>query len=209
MPHDGHHHDDHEAIEDLDDITEFEVMEQAIRELLVEKGILSASQIQAQIDDMDSRTPVMGQKIIARAWTDSAYRERLISDPKSAFAEMGVTRLDENPEVVVVENTPERHNVIVCTLCSCYPRVLLGMPPAWYKKRAYRSRVVKEPRKVLSEFGTELPDLTKIEVHDSTADMRYLVLPMRPAGTDSWSAEQLEALITRDAMIGVKVPSVV
>ncbi|MEK9827938.1 MAG: nitrile hydratase subunit alpha [Rhodospirillales bacterium] len=209
MPHDGHHHDDHEAIEDLDDITEFEVMEQAIRELLVEKGILSASQIQAQIDDMDSRTPVMGQKIIARAWTDSAYRERLISDPKSAFAEMGVTRLDENPEVVVVENTPERHNVIVCTLCSCYPRVLLGMPPAWYKKRAYRSRVVKEPRKVLSEFGTELPDLTKIEVHDSTADMRYLVLPMRPAGTDNWSAEQLEALITRDAMIGVKVPSVV
>jgi nitrile hydratase len=209
MPHDGHHHDDHEAIEDLDDITEFEVMEQAIRELLVEKGILSASQIQAQIDDMDSRTPVMGQKIIARAWTDSAYRERLISDPKSAFAEMGVTRLDENPEVVVVENTPQRHNVIVCTLCSCYPRVLLGMPPAWYKKRAYRSRVVKEPRKVLSEFGTELPDLTKIEVHDSTADMRYLVLPMRPAGTDNWSAEQLEALITRDAMIGVKVPSVV
>lgn len=209
MPHDGHHHDDHEAIEDLDDITEFEVMEQAIRELLVEKGILSASQIQAQIDDMDSRTPVMGQKIIARAWTDSAYRERLISDPKSAFAEMGVTRLDENPEVVVVENTQERHNVIVCTLCSCYPRVLLGMPPAWYKKRAYRSRVVKEPRKVLSEFGTELPDLTKIEVHDSTADMRYLVLPMRPAGTDNWSAEQLEALITRDAMIGVKVPSVV
>lgn len=209
MPHDGHHHDDHEAIEDLDDITEFEVMEQAIRELLVEKGILSASQIQAQIDDMDSRTPVMGQKIIARAWTDSAYRERLISDPKSAFAEMGVTRLDENPEVVVVENTPERHNVIVCTLCSCYPRVLLGMPPAWYKKRAYRSRVVKEPRKVLSDFGTELPDLTKIEVHDSTADMRYLVLPMRPAGTDNWSAEQLEALITRDAMIGVKVPSVV
>jgi nitrile hydratase len=209
MPHDGHHHDDHEAIEDLDNITEFEVMEQAIRELLVEKGILSASQIQAQIDDMDSRTPVMGQKIIARAWTDSAYRERLISDPKSAFAEMGVTRLDENPEVVVVENTPERHNVIVCTLCSCYPRVLLGMPPAWYKKRAYRSRVVKEPRKVLSEFGTELPDLTKIEVHDSTADMRYLVLPMRPAGTDNWSAEQLEALITRDAMIGVKVPSIV
>ncbi|MEK9648911.1 MAG: nitrile hydratase subunit alpha [Gammaproteobacteria bacterium] len=209
MPHDGHHHDDHEAIEDLDDITEFEVMEQAIRELLLEKGILSASQIQAQIDDMDSRTPVMGQKIIARAWTDSAYRERLISDPKSAFAEMGVTRLDENPEVVVVENTPERHNVIVCTLCSCYPRVLLGMPPAWYKKRAYRSRVVKEPRKVLSEFGTELPDLTKIEVHDSTADMRYLVLPMRPAGTDNWSAEQLEALITRDAMIGVKVPSIV
>ncbi|MEL0002687.1 MAG: nitrile hydratase subunit alpha [Rhodospirillales bacterium] len=145
--------------------------------------------------------------MIARAWTDPEYKQRLISDPNSAFAEMGVTRLDENPEVVVVENTPDRHNVIVCTLCSCYPRVVLGMPPAWYKKRAYRSRVVKEPRKVLEEFGTELPDNVKIEVHDSTADMRYLVLPMRPDGTEGWSSEQLEALVTRDSMIGVKVPS--
>jgi nitrile hydratase len=207
MPHDGHHHDDHAPIEESSGITEFEVMEQAIRELLIEKGILSASQIQKQIDDMDSRTPVMGQKIIARAWTDPEYKQRLISDPNSAFAEMGVTRLDENPEVVVVENTPDRHNVIVCTLCSCYPRVVLGMPPAWYKKRAYRSRVVKEPRKVLEEFGTELPDNVKIEVHDSTADMRYLVLPMRPDGTEGWSSEQLETLVTRDSMIGVKVPS--
>jgi len=207
MPHDGHHHDDHAPIEDAAEITQYEVLEQAIRELLIEKGMLSAEAIQAQIDDMDSRTPVAGSKIVARAWTDPAYKARLLGDPKAALAEMGVTKLDENPIVKVVENTPERHNVIVCTLCSCYPRVVLGMPPAWYKKRAYRSRVVHEPRQVLSEFGTDLPDSVKIEVHDSTADLRYLVLPMRPAGTEGWTAEQLEKLVTRDVMIGVKVPT--
>jgi nitrile hydratase len=206
MAHDGHHHDDHAPIEDIGEISQYEVLEQAIRELLVEKGVLSADGIQQQIDEMDSRTPVAGSRIIARAWTDSAYRERLLSDPKPALAEMGVTKLDENPEVLVVANTPDRHHVIVCTLCSCYPRVILGMPPAWYKKRAYRSRVVKEPRQVLAEFGTEFPDSVKIEVHDSTADMRYLVLPMQPEGTDGWSADQLAELVTRDVMIGVKVP---
>lgn len=206
MPHDGHHHDDHAAIEDITEITQYEVLEQAIRELLVEKGVLTADQIQTQIDEMDSRTPVAGSKIIARAWTDDAYRERLLNAPKSALAEMGVTKLDENPEVKVVADTSDRHHVIVCTLCSCYPRVILGMPPAWYKKRAYRSRVVKEPRQVLAEFGTDLPDSVKIEVHDSTADMRYLVLPMRPEGTDDWSPERLADLVTRDVMIGVKLP---
>ena len=206
MPHDGHHHDDHAPIEDITEITQYEVLEQAIRELLVEKGVLTADQIQTQIDEMDSRTPVAGSKIIARAWTDAAYRERLINAPKSALAEMGVTKLDENPEVKVVADTAGRHHVIVCTLCSCYPRVILGMPPAWYKKRAYRSRVVKEPRQVLAEFGTDLPDSVKIEVHDSTADMRYLVLPMRPEGTDDWSPERLADLVTRDVMIGVKLP---
>ena len=206
MPHDGHHHDDHAPIEDISEIGQYEVLEQAIRELLIEKGVLSAEAIQRQIDDMDSRTPVMGSKIVARAWTDDAYRTRLLADPKAALAEMGVTKLDENPEVKVVANTPDRHNVIVCTLCSCYPRVVLGMPPAWYKKRAYRSRVVKEPRQVLSEFGTEFPDSVKIEVHDSTADLRYHVLPLRPEGTDGWSPERLAELVTRDVMIGVKVP---
>ena len=206
MPHDGHHHDDHAPIEDGGEITEYEVLEQAIRELLIEKGVVSADAIQRQMDEMDSRTPVMGSKIIARAWTDPAYRDRLIGEPKAALAEMGVTKLDENPEVEVVANTPDRHHVIVCTLCSCYPRVILGMPPAWYKKRAYRSRVVKEPRQVLKEFGTEFPDSVKFEVHDSTADMRYLVLPMRPEGTEDWTAEQLAGLVTRDVMIGVKVP---
>ena len=209
MPHDGHTHDDHAPIEDVSTISDYEVLEQAIRELLVEKGVLSAEAIQRQIDDMDSRTPVTGQKIVARAWTDDAYRQRLLDAPKAAFAEMGVTKLDENPEVKVVADTPDRHHVIVCTLCSCYPRVLLGMPPAWYKKRAYRSRVVKEPRQVLAEFGTVLPDDVRIEVHDSTADLRYLVLPMRPAGTDGWTAEQLEPLVTRDVMIGVKLPKAV
>ncbi|MBT6313032.1 MAG: nitrile hydratase subunit alpha [Alphaproteobacteria bacterium] len=207
MPHDGHHHhEDHAPIEDVEAIGEYEILEQAIRELLVEKGVLTADAIQTQIDEMDSRTPVAGSRIIARAWTDEAYRARLIADPKPALAEMGVTKLDHNPEVKVVADTADRHHVIVCTLCSCYPRVILGMPPAWYKKRAYRSRVVKEPRQVLAEFGTELPDSTTIEVHDSTADLRYLVLPMRPEGTDDWSADQLAELVTRDIMIGVRLP---
>ena len=207
MPHDGHHHDDHAPIEDIGEITQYEVLEKAIRELLIEKGVLTAEQIQTQIDDMDSRQPVMGSKIVARAWTDADYKSRLLADPKAALAEMGVTKLDENPEVKVVENTPDRHNVIVCTLCSCYPRVVLGMPPAWYKKKAYRSRVVKEPRQVLAEFGTEIADDVTIEVHDSTADLRYLVLPMRPEGTDDWSAEKLAELVTRDVMIGVRQPA--
>lgn len=208
MPHDGHHHDDHAPIEDIGEIGQYEVLEQAIRELLIEKGVLTADAIQTQIDEMDSRTPVAGSKIVARAWTEPDYRERLLADPKAALAEMGVSKLDENPEVKVVANTPDRHNVIVCTLCSCYPRVVLGMPPAWYKKRAYRSRVVKEPRQVLAEFGTELPADTTIEVHDSTADLRYLVLPMRPDGTEDWSADRLAELVSRDVMIGVKVPTV-
>ena len=208
MPHDGHHHDDHAPIEDIGEIGQYEVLEQAIRELLIEKGVLTADAIQTQIDEMDSRTPVAGSKIVARAWTEPDYRERLLADPKAALAEMGVSKLDENPEVKVVANTPDRHNVIVCTLCSCYPRVVLGMPPAWYKKRAYRSRVVKEPRQVLAEFGTDLPADTTIEVHDSTADLRYLVLPMRPEGTEDWSADRLAELVSRDVMIGVKVPTV-
>lgn len=206
MPHDGHHHDDHAPIEDVTEITQYEVLEQAIRELLVEKGVISAEEIQNQIDEMDSRTPTKGAEIIARAWTDPAYKDRLLGDTKAALAEMGVTKLDENPEVKVVENSADRRHVIVCTLCSCYPRVILGMPPAWYKKRAYRSRVVKEPRQVLAEFGSAPPDDVKIEVHDSTADMRYLVLPMRPAGTEDWTPEQLQDLVTRDVMIGVRLP---
>lgn len=206
MPHDGHHHEDHAPIEDIEAIGEYEILEQAIRELLIEKGVLSAEAIQTQIDEMDSRTPVTGSRIIARAWTDAEYRDRLLNETKAALAEMGVTKLDHNPEVRVVEDTADKHHVIVCTLCSCYPRVILGMPPAWYKKRAYRSRVVKEPRKVLAEFGTDLPDNVKIEVHDSTADLRYLVLPMRPEGTDDWSADQLAELVTRDMMIGVRLP---
>jgi nitrile hydratase len=153
---------------------------------------------------MDSRTPARGAQVVAHAWTDPAFKARLLSDGNAALEEIG---LDRGPyKLVVVENTPTVHNVIVCTLCSCYPRWLLGLPPDWYKSRNYRSRAVREPRAVLREFGLELADEITVRVHDSTADMRYLVLPMRPAGTDGWSEEQLAAVVTRDTMIGVAVP---
>lgn len=130
------------------------------------------------------------------------FKQRLLHDPKAVIVETGVD-LSNTPELVVVENTPDVHNVIVCTLCSCYPRAVLGIPPAWYKKKAYRSRTVSEPRAVLAEFGTVLPDDVEVRVHDSTADLRYIVLPMRPAGTEGWSEDALAALVTRDSMIGV------
>jgi nitrile hydratase subunit alpha len=204
--HHDHHHDgdDHDPIEDEGGPpSEFELLEQAIRELLIEKGVVTAAQIQRQIDDMDSRTPMHGQKIVVRAWTDPAFKERLLVDAKRVIHDEYGIDLERSPEVMAVENTPGVHNVIVCTLCSCYPRLVLGIPPAWYKKKAYRSRVVKEPRKVLEEFGTLLPEETEIRVHDSTADLRYLVIPRRPEGTEGWSAERLAALVTRDSMIGV------
>jgi nitrile hydratase len=199
MPHDH----DHAPIEEDDrPPTEFEVLEQAMRELLIEKGVFSAADVQRQMDDMDSRTPMIGAKIVAQAWTDPNFKRRLLADGTKVIAEMGID-LDRSPKVVVVENTPDRHHVVVCTLCSCYPRLVLGIPPAWYKKKAYRSRVVVEPRAVLSEFGTELPDDVEIRVLDSTADVRYLVIPTRPEGTEGLSQEQLARLVTRDSMIGV------
>jgi nitrile hydratase len=205
--HDDHHdhphphptrpdHDEH--------LTYYQTMEVALRELLIEKGILSADEVRRQVEDMDSRTPARGAQVVAHAWTDPAFKARLLSDGNAALEEIG---LDRGPyKLVVVENTPTVHNVIVCTLCSCYPRWLLGLPPDWYKSRNYRSRAVREPRAVLREFGLELADEITVRVHDSTADMRYLVLPMRPAGTDGWSEEQLAAVVTRDTMIGVAVP---
>jgi nitrile hydratase len=153
---------------------------------------------------MDSRTPARGAKVVAHAWADPAYKARLLADGNAALEEIGLDR--GLYKLVVVENTPSVHNVIVCTLCSCYPRWLLGLPPDWYKSRNYRSRVVREPRTVLEEFGLELPGDVTVRVHDSTADMRYLVLPARPAGTEGWSEEQLAALVTRDTMVGVAVP---
>ena len=146
----------------------------------------------------------LGAQIVARAWTDPAYKQRLLDDGRAACAEAGV--MLEAERLIAVENTPAVHNVIVCTLCSCYPRSLLGMPPTWYKSRNYRSRVVFEPRTVLREFGTVLPDSVTVRVHDSNADMRYLVVPMRPAGTDGWSIERLAGLISRDMLVGVTVP---
>jgi len=182
-------------------LTYFQLMEVSLRELLVEKGVVSDAEVDAVAADMKSRGPERGAKVVARAWTDPAYKQRLLADGSAACEELG---LDVPAlRLVVVENTPAVHNVIVCTLCSCYPRMLLGLPPDWYKSRNYRSRVVREPRAVLAEFGTRLPEEVAIRVHDSTADMRYMVLPLRPAGTEDWSEERLAGIVTRDSMIGV------
>ena len=185
-------------------LTYFQMMEVSLRELLVEKGIVTEAEVSAEVEAMRERTPERGARVVAHAWTDAAYRQRLLADGSKACEELGleVGAL----KLVVVENTPEVHNAIVCTLCSCYPRMLLGIPPDWYKSRNYRSRMVREPRKVLSEFGLEMQEHIQIRVHDSTADMRYMVLPMRPAGTGGWSEERLATLVTRDAMIGVALP---
>jgi nitrile hydratase subunit alpha len=201
-----HAHSPHPTRPDQDDkLTYYQVMEVAVRELLIDKGILTPDQIRRQVEDMDSRTPARGAAVVARAWVDPAFKTRLLADGNAALEEIG---LDRGPyKLVVVENTPDVHNVIVCTLCSCYPRWLLGLPPDWYKSRNYRSRMVHEPRSVLREFGLDLPDTVTVRVHDSTADMRYLVLPLRPAGTESWSEEQLASLVGRDTMVGVAVPS--
>jgi nitrile hydratase len=186
--------------------TYWRALEAAVRELLIAKGILTADEVRRQVEDMDARTPLQGARMVAHAWCDPDYRALLIADGNAACAALGI---DRGPfRLVVVENTATVHNVIVCTLCSCYPRWLLGLPPAWYKSREYRARVVREPRTVLREFGTELPAGVELRVHDSTADMRYLVLPRRPDGTAGWPEEELAALVGRDAMIGVTVPAV-
>jgi nitrile hydratase len=214
MPHDHHDHDHHDGAlspsghpyrkDDDGPLTYWQQMEIALRELLIEKGILTAAEIAAQIDAMDARSPANGAAVVARAWTDPAFRDRLLADGSAATREMGfdIGAL----RLIAVENTPDTHNVVVCTLCSCYPRNLLGLPPDWYKSRAYRSRTVREPRKVLSEFGVTLPEGTTVRVHDSTADMRYIVIPRRPAGTEGWDAPRLAALVTRDSMIGTGLP---
>ena len=182
----------------------FQLMEISLRELLVEKGILTDEQVDAEVENMRLRTPERGAKVVARAWVDADFRKRLLENGTRACEELG---LDVPAlKLVAVENTPGVHNAIVCTLCSCYPRMLLGIPPDWYKSRNYRSRMVREPRAVLAEFGLVLSEKTQIRVHDSTADMRYIVLPMRPAGTEGWSEERLAALVSRDSMIGVAVP---
>jgi nitrile hydratase alpha subunit len=199
----GHNHP-HDPIEVADGAGHYELMVHAIKELLIEKGVISPDDIRRTLEFMDTRTPALGAKVVARAWSDPAFKARLLADGTKAVGEMGIGMGDA--ELVVVENTKDVHNVIVCTLCSCYPRTVLGLPPDWYKSRNYRSRVVVEPRAVLSEFGTTVPDDVTLRVHDSNADMRYLVLPMRPAGTEGWSDERLAQLVTRDCMVGVTVP---
>ena len=197
----GHEHDAHAPIQAREPEGHYQLLADAVRELLIDKGYFTADQHRAFIERIDARTPALGARIVARAWTDPAFKRRLLDDGKKACAEMGVDVVVAN--LVVVENTPAVHNVIVCTLCSCYPVFVLGRPPDWYKSAAYRSRVVRDPRAVLTEFGTEIAPERELRVHDSTADMRYLVLPMRPKGTEGWSAERLETLVTRDTMVGV------
>jgi nitrile hydratase subunit alpha len=182
----------------------FQLMEVSLRELLVEKGIVTEAQVEEEVEAMRKRSPAIGARVVAKAWNDTSFKARLLANGTQGCTELGIDVAAL--KLVVVENTPQVHNVVVCTLCSCYPRMLLGIPPEWYKSRNYRSRTVREPRAVLSEFGLQLNEKIKIRVHDSTADMRYLVLPMRPAGTEGWSEERLASIVTRDSMIGVAVP---
>ena len=189
---------------DVDDtLTRPRKVEIALRELLIEKGILSADEIRAEVEGMDAITPARGAEVVARAWVDPAFKARLLADANQACESIGIDLGGIELKLTAVENTPTVHNVIVCTLCSCYPRALLGLPPSWYKSFAYRSRVVHEPRAVLKEFGLTLPDQVAVRVHDSNADLRYLVVPMRPEGTDGMSEAELAELVTRDSMIGV------
>ncbi len=181
----------------------YAIVEMAVRELLIEKGVFSADEFRQELEVFDRAGPHLGARAVARAWTDAEFKEWLLADGSAAVKAFGV---DMNlTDLYVVENTARVHNVIVCTLCSCYPKPLLGAPPDWYKSRDYRARMVREPRSVLAEFGTVLPDGVEVRVHDSTATMRYMVLPVRPAGTENLTRGQLEALVNRDSMIGVTV----
>jgi len=204
--HDHDHGDEHAPVNEHDNGPpgEYEIMSRAMQELLEQKGVITAAQVTRRMELFDEEFPYHGAQVVARAWVDPAFKLRLLADGRAACAEMGA--MLEAERLIAVENTPEVHNVIVCTLCSCYPRALLGMPPTWYKSRNYRSRVVFEPRAVLREFGTELPGSVTVRVHDSNADMRYLVVPMRPPGTQGWSEEKLAALLSRDMLVGVTVP---
>ncbi len=199
----GHDHDHpHAEIGQSGRPSYYDMMETALRELLIEKQLFGADEIRRQIEVLDSRTPALGGKVVARAWVDASFRERLLQNGRTACEELGITFYDDT-QLTVLENTPSVHNLIVCTLCSCYPRPVLGLPPDWYKLKPYRSRAVSEPRAVLAEFGTHIPPDVEVRVSDSTAIVRYLVLPMRPAGAENYGEEQLADLVTRDAMIGV------
>ena len=203
-----HAHDPHAPVNEAHGVRpESALLERALRELLIEKSVFTAADLQRQIELTESRNPELGARVVARAWTDPQYKARLLADAKPAIESLLNIDLNLTPELTVVENTRERHHVICCTLCSCYPRAVLGIPPAWYKSPEYRARVVSEPRAVLAEFGTELPDNVEIRVVDSTADRRYIVLPLRPRHTEHLSEAELINLITRDSMIGVTVLS--
>ena len=180
----------------------YEILERSIAELLVEKGRIGADEIRREIDNLDSRTPALGARVVARAWCDPEFKSRLLADGRAACETLGISSY-EDTELIVLENTDAVHNLVVCTLCSCYPRAILGLPPDWYKLKPYRARAVKEPRALLEEFGTFIPEDVAIHVSDATAQVRYLVLPRQPPGTHHLTEEQLAGLVTRDSMIGV------
>jgi nitrile hydratase len=176
---------------------------QAIESLLIEKGICTTEDIERMLDTVESRSPADGAQVVARAWSDPEFKSLLLADPDAALGELGYKLPSTTPKLDVVENTDQVHHLVVCTLCSCYPRTLLGRPPDWYKSLSYRSRAVADPRGVMKEFGLELEEGVEVRVLDSTADMRFLVLPQRPKGTEGMSEEELAKLVTRDSMIGV------
>lgn len=195
MAQNGHNHGDNAEY--------YALRAEAIQALLVEKGVCTVDDILTMADQIDSRSPEDGAKVLAHAWVDPAYKMRLLADAESALLELGYDLPETAPRLTVLENTDEVHNMAVCTLCSCYPRAIIGRPPAWYKGLAYRSKVVVDPRGVLKEFGTELAESVQVRVIDSSADFRYLILPKRPAGTEGMNEEQLAKLITQESMIGV------
>ncbi|HSA81378.1 MAG TPA: nitrile hydratase subunit alpha [Geminicoccaceae bacterium] len=200
------HRHPHPRQPDLEDqpFDHYQLMAEAIGELLIAKGVFGADDLRRTIEAIDARSPADGARLVARAWLDPAFKSRVLEDVNAAAAMLGI---DAGAiPIRALENTPRLHNVVVCTLCSCYPRGLLGLPPDWYKARAYRSRTIREPRAVLVEFGTSIADDVEIRVHDSTADLRYLVLPMRPPGTEDMGETELAALVTRDCLIGTAVP---
>jgi nitrile hydratase len=202
---DHHHHHDHGDDHHHPAAAPTSELEERVRRLeslLVAKGLVDPAAVDRLIDTYENKVgPRNGARVVAKAWTDPAYRAQLLDNATAAIAAIGITGR-QGEHMVAVENTAEKHNLVVCTLCSCYPWPVLGQPPVWYKAPAYRSRAVSEPRAVLAAFGVALPETTKIDVWDSTAEIRYLVIPMRPAGTDGWSEDQLAVLVTRDSMIG-------
>ncbi|HEY0442179.1 MAG TPA: nitrile hydratase subunit alpha, partial [Xanthobacteraceae bacterium] len=213
--HDHHHHHEHahdhahgpHPTREDDDLalTPAEAKFLALKSLLIEKGVVTADEIRRRQEVNELGTPHQGARMVARAWIDPSFKQRMLSDGKGAAMELGIEVTEA--ELMVIENTPGCHNLIVCTLCSCYPRSLLGEPPGWYVSKAYRSRAVREPRKVLREFGLTFPDDVELRVHDSNADLRFIVLPMRPAGTEGMSEAELTALVSRDCLVGAALPT--
>ncbi|HET9902988.1 MAG TPA: nitrile hydratase subunit alpha [Xanthobacteraceae bacterium] len=198
-------HPPHPTREDNDvELTYGEARYLALKALLIEKGIVTAEEIRKQLEVNERGKPEQGARMVARAWVDPDFKKRMLADAKTAALELDLEVTDAG--LLAMENTPSVHNLIVCTLCSCYPRSLLGEPPAWYVSKAYRSRAVREPRKVLREFGLVIPDDVEVRVHDSNADMRYMVLPMRPEGTEGMSEAELASLVTRDCLVGAALP---